>query len=100
MWVFRQSLFFFFSSRRRHTRSLRDWSSDVCSSDLDNALRAEALGIRTFVFQSVASAFASVVAALLGGGYALWVRYVNPESALGLQIMLDVLLMAIIGGIG
>src|SRR5690349_22230952 len=28
------SLNFFFSSRRRHTRSLRDWSSDVCSSDL------------------------------------------------------------------
>src|SRR5206468_9564303 len=26
--------FFFFSSRRRHTRSDRDWSSDVCSSDL------------------------------------------------------------------
>src|SRR5438067_2139334 len=25
--------FFFFSSRRRHTRSKRDWSSDVCSSD-------------------------------------------------------------------
>src|SRR5207249_7899044 len=28
------SIFFFFSSRRRHTRSKRDWSSDVCSSDL------------------------------------------------------------------
>src|SRR5438034_8495699 len=28
------SIFFFFSSRRRHTRSLCDWSSDVCSSDL------------------------------------------------------------------
>src|SRR5438067_8897583 len=27
--------FFFFSSRRRHTRSKRDWSSDVCSSDLN-----------------------------------------------------------------
>src|SRR6266496_6084682 len=27
-------IFFFFSSRRRHTSSLRDWSSDVCSSDL------------------------------------------------------------------
>src|SRR5699024_11825290 len=26
--------YFFFSSRRRHTRSKRDWSSDVCSSDL------------------------------------------------------------------
>src|SRR2546429_7440508 len=27
-------VFFFFSSRRRHTRCSRDWSSDVCSSDL------------------------------------------------------------------
>src|SRR5215469_12774999 len=31
--------FFFFSSRRRHTRSLRDWSSDVCSSDLPRRLK-------------------------------------------------------------
>src|SRR5690349_24558888 len=31
---------FFFSSRRRHTRSLRDWSSDVCSSDLDHPISA------------------------------------------------------------
>src|SRR6266700_1927415 len=30
-----KSFFFFFSSRRRHTRFSRDWSSDVCSSDLD-----------------------------------------------------------------
>src|SRR6266700_5778651 len=30
--------FFFFSSRRRHTRFSRDWSSDVCSSDLHAAL--------------------------------------------------------------
>src|SRR5947207_11394372 len=30
-------LFFFFSSRRRHTRSLCDWSSDVCSSDLSRS---------------------------------------------------------------
>src|SRR5947209_8851601 len=29
-------IFFFFSSRRRHTRYWRDWSSDVCSSDLDS----------------------------------------------------------------
>src|SRR5690606_39534172 len=28
-------IFFFFSSRRRHTRFSRDWSSDVCSSDLE-----------------------------------------------------------------
>src|SRR5438067_10323292 len=31
-------IFFFFSSRRRHTRSKRDWSSDVCSSDLARML--------------------------------------------------------------
>src|SRR3989442_4866237 len=30
-------MFFFFSSRRRHTRCGRDWSSDVCSSDLATA---------------------------------------------------------------
>src|SRR5256885_8328993 len=35
-----RDLFFFFSSRRRHTRLQGDWSSDVCSSDLTNpALR-------------------------------------------------------------
>src|SRR5207253_4511604 len=32
--VLRGGMFFFFSSRRRHTRWPRDWSSDVCSSDL------------------------------------------------------------------
>src|SRR5204862_1656515 len=34
---------FFFSSRRRHTRSLRDWSSDVCSSDLMSRNHGRAL---------------------------------------------------------
>src|SRR5699024_11280188 len=34
------SVSFFFSSRRRHTRSKRDWSSDVCSSDLFTAVFA------------------------------------------------------------
>src|SRR5207253_5433040 len=32
-------IYFFFSSRRRHTRWPRDWSSDVCSSDLTTARR-------------------------------------------------------------
>src|SRR3989449_4598858 len=32
-------IFFFFSSRRRHTRCSRDWSSDVCSSDLETLVR-------------------------------------------------------------
>src|SRR2546429_4685338 len=33
-WFLRLYIIFFFSSRRRHTRCSRDWSSDVCSSDL------------------------------------------------------------------
>ena len=37
MWAVIIVFFFFFSSRRRHTRSDRDWSSDVCSSDLGDA---------------------------------------------------------------
>src|SRR3989440_3025236 len=36
--VLDECFFFFFSSRRRHTRSDRDWSSDVCSSDLTHVL--------------------------------------------------------------
>src|SRR5438876_7695017 len=36
--------FFFFSSRRRHTRWTGDWSSDVCSSDLDNRIKQVASG--------------------------------------------------------
>src|SRR2546429_5782667 len=35
LYVHNQILCFFFSSRRRHTRCSRDWSSDVCSSDLE-----------------------------------------------------------------
>src|SRR3712207_7379151 len=36
-------MFFFFSSRRRHTRYWRDWSSDVCSSDLREILPIKAI---------------------------------------------------------
>src|SRR5205807_3440437 len=35
------SCFFFFSSRRRHTRLQGDWSSDVCSSDLEELVQAD-----------------------------------------------------------
>src|SRR3712207_9147910 len=42
-------VFFFFSSRRRHTRYWRDWSSDVCSSDLHRDCRrlASCAGLRS-----------------------------------------------------
>src|SRR5437763_3378532 len=45
VWVVRDmtSVLFFFSSRRRHTRYIGDWSSDVCSSDLGNSPPARKL---------------------------------------------------------
>src|SRR5690554_6878719 len=51
------SLFFFFSSRRRHTRCGREWSSDVCSSDLLFTLETQSLS------QDAAAAKANVNAA-------------------------------------
>src|SRR5206468_10115504 len=41
--------FFFFSSRRRHTRSDRDWSSDVCSSDLISVSSGDKVKIHRIV---------------------------------------------------
>src|SRR5207237_1757618 len=48
-----ESLVFFFSSRRRHTRFKCDWSSDVCSSDLNAFTRSSA---GTYVVQIVGGA--------------------------------------------
>src|SRR5437016_7508856 len=46
-------LWFFFSSRRRHTRLVSDWSSDVCSSDLDYVPRA-LTGVQTRILWALA----------------------------------------------
>src|SRR5258705_9025791 len=46
-------LFFFFSSRRRHTRCLSDWSSDVCSSDLQTLLENGLVDQLNFVVNPV-----------------------------------------------
>src|SRR6266700_5489960 len=40
--------FFFFSSRRRHTRFSRDWSSDVCSSDLSALAKSVIVQLRDY----------------------------------------------------
>src|SRR5215813_10117443 len=55
------SRFFFFSSRRRHTRCGRDWSSDVCSSDLGH----DVPGVFVLVF-AIGSALAGL-AGVIGG---------------------------------
>src|SRR5690606_39684096 len=51
MWGSRKTAMFFFSSRRPHTRFSRDWSSDVCSSDLRtrNRLMKSKVDVEQFV---------------------------------------------------
>src|SRR2546426_6938243 len=53
--------FFFFSSRRRHTRLQGDWSSDVCSSDLFHSVRLRS-GITARSISSSCSGFTGGVA--------------------------------------
>src|SRR5699024_9690555 len=69
---------FFFSSRRRHTRSKRDWSSDVCSSDLTStssarlsALHLSISGFIELVDVAIGSSFADF-AFCRTGGYGYW----------------------------
>src|SRR2546422_10949392 len=45
--------FFFFSSRRRHTRCSRDWSSDVCSSDLFSHVRGESAMVEDSIREAI-----------------------------------------------
>ena len=72
----------------------------VLQSIRDNEQRSIAIGYRTYLFQVIASSFASCVAAIAGGCFAIWVRYISPDSSLSVPIMLDVLLMVIVGGMG
>src|SRR5215510_15612819 len=57
---------FFFSSRRRHTRWPRDWSSDVCSSDLDVDAELERGGRHQRLELAVLEPLLGVEALLLG----------------------------------
>jgi len=66
----------------------------------ENDFRAEAIGYRTVVFRTVASGLAAGFAALAGVLYALWLRYTGPDTTLSFNIMMDILLMVVIGGMG
>src|SRR5690606_40381450 len=55
---------FFFSSRRRHTRFSRDWSSDVCSSDLVYLAQLHADAVRSLVAAEDLAAGALIVIVL------------------------------------
>src|SRR3954454_2361014 len=66
----------------------------------ENDFRAEAIGYRTVVFRTIASVVSALFATLAGVLLALWLRYNGPDTTLSFEIMLDVLLIVVIGGMG
>jgi len=66
----------------------------------ENPFRAEALGYRTMVHRTLATCLSALGAALSGALFALWVRYVGPDTALSFSIQVDVLVMVVVGGMG
>lgn len=64
----------------------------------DNEFRAAALGYRVVVFRATSSVLGCMFAALAGSMLALWLRYNGPGSTLGFDIMMDILLIVVIGG--
>ncbi len=66
----------------------------------ENAFRAEALGYRTVIYRTLSNVLASGFATLAGVMLALWLRYNGPDTSLSFEIMLDILLIVVIGGMG
>jgi len=66
----------------------------------ENDFRAEAIGYRTVVYRTIASVLSALFATLAGALLALWLRYNGPDTTLSFEIMLDVLLIVVIGGMG
>jgi branched-chain amino acid transport system permease protein len=66
----------------------------------ENEFRAEALGYRVVVYRTLASALTAAIAALAGGMMALLLRYNGPAATLSFDLMIDILLMVVIGGMG
>ena len=66
----------------------------------ENEFRAEALGYQTVAYRILANCIGALVAALAGALMALWLRYVGPKTMLGFEVMTDILLIVVIGGMG
>jgi branched-chain amino acid transport system permease protein len=66
----------------------------------ENPFRAEAIGYRTVVYRTLASCIAAAAAALAGALLALWSAQASPDTTLSFDIMVDILLMVVIGGMG
>ena len=66
----------------------------------ENDFRAEAIGYRTVVFRTLSNVLSALFATVAGCLLALWLRYNGPDTTLSFEIMLDVLLIVVIGGMG
>jgi len=72
----------------------------VLLSIRENEFRAEALGYRTVAYRTAANCIGALGATVAGLLYALWLRYTGPDTTLSFDIMVDILLMVVIGGMG
>ena len=66
----------------------------------ENDFRAEAIGYRTVVFRTLSNVLAALFATVAGCLLALWLRYNGPDTSLSFEIMIDILLIVVIGGMG
>ena len=66
----------------------------------ENEFRAEAIGYRVVVYRTLSSILSALFACLAGAMLALWLRYNGPDTSLSFEIMMDVLLIVVIGGMG
>ena len=66
----------------------------------ENEFRAEAIGYRVVIYRTLSSILSALFACLAGAMLALWLRYNGPDTSLSFEIMMDVLLIVVIGGMG
>ena len=66
----------------------------------ENEFRAEAIGYRVVVYRTTAAVLSALFATLAGAMLAIWLRYNGPDTSLSFEIMVDVLLIVVIGGMG
>ena len=66
----------------------------------ENEFRAEAIGYRVVVYRTTSSILSALFACMAGAMLAIWLRYNGPDTSLSFEIMMDVLLIVVIGGMG
>ncbi|HSV78659.1 MAG TPA: branched-chain amino acid ABC transporter permease [Ramlibacter sp.] len=66
----------------------------------ENEFRAEAICYRVVVYRTISSILSALFATVAGAMLAVWLRYNGPDTTLSFEIMLDVLLIVVIGGMG